>query len=953
MDDPDLFGVGFRPNAEEDIRRLLQDLPDIDIPPEDRANTPIQMAIELMPHQKVALKWLKDQENNRSKKGGLLADTMGLGKTIEALALIVSHKPPASGPKTTLIVAPLALLKQWSREIEQRLKPAHRLTTFIYHGRQKRTRAADRLYDYDVVITTYESIAYEYTHVGSDGKRRSPLFSDPRGFYRIILDEAHKIRNRNTSASKAVAELRAEFRLCMTGTPFMNRTAEIFPLVRFLQIAPYCDWRDFNYQIETPLRKWQGDDKAESMRRLQVLFHSITLRRTKDSVLDGSPVLTLPELTITPVFVELDVDQRSYYTMLEEKHQRIVSDYLKRNRLHDVITYILVLLTRLRQVCDHPYLTQNHGIPVEAKLNRMQMMQLATKFDAMVASAVLKKKDFECPLCEQSVESPIIIFPCGHDLCPDCFSNMMQVRNQASRNAEDSQSTLVGIIGGVVNMETKCPHDGCESEVSADKIVCHGFLLDAYSLGRASQSHDGDSDDEDEDSTGSSDDEDEDDSEDDSEDLRDFIVSDGDEDSEIDSERSESDEDTVQDLGRDDVKCEGPTCAGRSPAPDAFVSSNEAVEANEVAVKKEADTGTEYPITYFSGAPASGHGQLSAEEIQSHQSPVPHAGPSDEKKSAPATDLSIPDYGNDVWGRALARLEKNEIARSEEDSDSDLESLNAVVTKANAKSAAAPSKQSTAKRKREVASGKTQVSVKRVKRHEEMDKQERPRKRRNGGKTGKKKDKKDKKGKGTSMAELKKHGSTSKAAKIKYNERLRRDWESSAKVDATIDLLRKIREEKPTEKTLVFSIWTSFLDLLEIPMQDENFTYLRYDGSMTFNERDENVRAFCENPRQKILLVSLMAGNAGLNLTAATQVIILEPFWNPFVEDQAIDRAHRIGQKMEVHVHKLLVPDSVEDRILALQEKKRQLVDTALSAEGAEGASRLSIDELRGLFGLR
>lgn len=114
---------------------------------------------------------------------------MGLGKTIEALALIVAHKPPPFGPKTTLIVAPLALLRQWKREIEDKLKPAHRLTVFIYYGREKKTKKANRLYEYDIVITTYETIAYEHNKRGGGGRATSPLFRDQAGFYRIILDE--------------------------------------------------------------------------------------------------------------------------------------------------------------------------------------------------------------------------------------------------------------------------------------------------------------------------------------------------------------------------------------------------------------------------------------------------------------------------------------------------------------------------------------------------------------------------------------------------------------------------------------------------------------------------------------------------------------------------------------------------------------------------------------------
>lgn len=94
----------------------------------------------------------------------------------------------------------------------------------------------------------------------------------------------------------------------------------------------------------------------------------------------------------------------------------------------------------------------------------------------------------------------------------------------------------------------------------------------------------------------------------------------------------------------------------------------------------------------------------------------------------------------------------------------------------------------------------------------------------------------------------------------------------------------------------------------------------------------------------------MKAGNAGLNLIAASQVIILDPFWNPYVEEQAIDRAHRIGQQKPVQVHRILVPNTVEDRILALQEKKRELIEAALDEKARKSISRLGVAELGFLF---
>lgn len=203
-----------------------------------------------------------------------------------------------------------------------------------------------------------------------------------------------------------------------------------------------------------------------------------------------------------------------------------------------------------------------------------------------------------------------------------------------------------------------------------------------------------------------------------------------------------------------------------------------------------------------------------------------------------------------------------------------------------------------------------------------------------------------------SLAQLKKESLRSKAAKKKYLRRLDKTWIPSAKTLEVIDLLTKIRKNDPTEKTLVFSQFTSLLDLIEVPMVQNKFKYQRYDGSMSMEERTDAVEAFMEDPEQNIMLVSLKAGNAGLNLWRASQVIMIDPFWNPFVEEQAVDRAHRMPQEREVNVHRILIPETVEDRICTLQDKKREIIGAALDENASKGFARLNVRELKFLFGV-
>ena len=136
-------------------------------------------------------------------------------------------------------------------------------------------------------------------------------------------------------------------------------------------------------------------------------------------------------------------------------------------------------------------------------------------------------------------------------------------------------------------------------------------------------------------------------------------------------------------------------------------------------------------------------------------------------------------------------------------------------------------------------------------------------------------------------------------------------------------------------KALVFSQWTALLDRVEPHLRAAGIDFTRLDGRT--RRRDEVVRRFQDDDGPPVMLISLRAGGTGLNLTAADHIFLLDPWWNPAVEDQAADRAHRIGQTRPVLVHRLVARDTVEERILALQQRKRALADVAL-ADAADAA---------------
>jgi superfamily II DNA or RNA helicase len=168
---------------------------------------------------------------------------------------------------------------------------------------------------------------------------------------------------------------------------------------------------------------------------------------------------------------------------------------------------------------------------------------------------------------------------------------------------------------------------------------------------------------------------------------------------------------------------------------------------------------------------------------------------------------------------------------------------------------------------------------------------------------------------------------------------------SSSKIEALVEALGTAAADG--HKALVFSQWTSLLDLVEPTLGAAEIPFTRLDGST--RDRGAVVDQFQSSDGPPVMLLSLKAGGVGLNLTAADHVFLLDPWWNPATEDQAADRAHRIGQDRPVMVYRLVAVDTVEERILALQERKRTLAAAALGGGGG-GGSALSRQDLLDLL---
>ncbi|OCK82728.1 hypothetical protein K432DRAFT_292616 [Lepidopterella palustris CBS 459.81] len=156
--------------------------------------------------------------------------------------------------------------------------------------------------------------------------------------------------------------------------------------------------------------------------------------------------------------------------------------------------------------------------------------------------------------------------------------------------------------------------------------------------------------------------------------------------------------------------------------------------------------------------------------------------------------------------------------------------------------------------------------------------------------------------------------------------------ESSSKVEALMSILKaSVKDPSKGNKTVVFSQWTSFLDLLQPHLAAAGIQYTRIDGSMNVAARDRALEALDSDPKCTVMLASLSVCSVGLNLVAANQVIMVDSWWAPAIEDQAVDRVHRLGQRRETTVFRLVVEGSVEENVLKIQEEKRRLMGLAFA----------------------
>lgn len=501
--------IASRSRAPDDSVHLQHLLNDIykEEKVEGMAPTPDSMTVQLLDHQRKGLHWLLHREEIGG--GSILADDMGLGKTVQALALMMAHPSDDPKCKTTLIVGPVSLLRQWNAEIKAKVKPEFAMSVGFYHGSERKKLSTFRsLSKFDVVLTSYTTLASEYKRhfasflevaktmprddlepdEDSGGQTYdSPFFSADARFYRIVLDEAQYIKNKSSQTSRAACLVKGKYRLCLTGTPMQNSVDELYPIIRFLRVKPYDEESKFKRDIAVPIKSTSDNfddyDRLMSMKKLRAVLLAIMLRRTKTSKIDGKALLELPEKTVDLVYVTMGKEEEEFYKNLEGGIQKSAERLLNLDKptLH---MYILTLLLRLRQACIHEYLVKVGEMNAEeksgglgkwkSKWSLIQNMSDDAKRKVelgvgkgvnIVAKNEVKEAtgepQFTCPLCFDVVdESSIVIFSsCGHMICDSCVLTFFE--QHGIKSSENSRR------------EALC--NSCNAPVTEDSLVDYAF----------------------------------------------------------------------------------------------------------------------------------------------------------------------------------------------------------------------------------------------------------------------------------------------------------------------------------------------------------------------------------------------------------------------------------------------------------------------------------------------
>ena len=495
-------GSGFISRTAEEVRSdvlgMFDSLEKSENLPEMEASSLLKT--QLLPHQKQALYFLTKKEKARAYSndendgslwrmnirpngqrmyvnvitgqeehckppevlGGILADMMGLGKTLSILALIVgslteaqawARRSPEANPlaevcpainsKTTLLVAPLSTLANWEEQIKGHIKEGT-LSCYVYHG-NNRCNSIDELATYDMVITTYSIVSSEYNR-RSKKRNTSPLLET--NFFRVVLDEAHMIREQATQQSQAICTLFAQRRWAVTGTPVQNRLDDLGALIKFLRIKPFDEKGGFTQYILSPFKMADPD----VLPKLRLLVDSVTLRRLKDRV-------NLPSRYDRDVRLKFSEEEQYLYDFFAKDASRkmeAIAGGQRKSLGGKAYVHVLQSILRLRLLCAHgKELLGEEDLKLTEGMSSMNAIDLDS--DTIQAPTMTSRQAYDmlslfretntdvCAHCARKVEPKDTgnedgkdetlgyMLPCYQIVCKDCSKELKEIIDAKSQ----------------------------------------------------------------------------------------------------------------------------------------------------------------------------------------------------------------------------------------------------------------------------------------------------------------------------------------------------------------------------------------------------------------------------------------------------------------------------------------------------------------------------------------